>query len=122
MLMLKEGNMFDAKFTQREATYIFVRTNLEDELYACDNSNDDSEDFTCNAEEFETCVARLCNEKVPEAYNEKYSVTLDSFLSLVFVPTYRTVLKKRGVTVPVEKAAEKESQKRKEESRQQGGE
>ena len=93
--------MIDAQFTQREATYILVRVNLADELYSDEEPGADDE-ATCTAEEFELMVARLAREKVPES-SEAFASVLDSFLSLVFVPTYRTVLKKKGILVPVDK-------------------
>ena len=90
--------MIDATFTARESTYIFVRTNLADELYAADSPSDD--EATCTCEEFELMVARLAREKIPRS-SEPFAQTLDAFLSLVFVPTYRTVLKRKGIVVPL---------------------
>ena len=50
--------------------------------------------------EFELMVARLAREKIPRS-SEPFAQTLDAFLSLVFVPTYRTVLKRKGIVVPL---------------------
>ena len=45
-------------------------------------------------------VARLAKEKIPDA-TEPFEETLDSFLTLMLVPTFRTVLKRRGIAVPL---------------------
>ena len=45
-------------------------------------------------------VARLAREKIP-ASTEPFDEVLDSFLTLMFEPTYRANLKKRGLTVPL---------------------
>ena len=94
---LKEGGMLSNDFTQREATHIFVRANLFDELYAGDVP--DNSDMTVTMEEFRQMVARLAHEKVPNA-TTPFHETLDSFITLIFVPAYRTALKKRGIAVP----------------------
>ena len=51
-------------------------------------------------DEFGQLCARLANEKVPNA-DGSFAETLDTFLTLFFAPTYRTLLKKRGVNVPL---------------------
>ena len=86
-----------------------MRTNLAEELYSKEPPEEakGEDDFTANVEEFEICVARLAKEKVPDAA-EPFEETLDSFLSLVFIPTFRTILKKKGIAVPVAPERERE--------------
>ena len=45
--------------------------------------------------EFEQMVVLLAREKVPDS-TEPFATTLESFVGLIFVPTYRALLKKRG--------------------------
>lgn len=80
-----------------------MRVNLADELYSSDEPNDD--EASCTEDEFELMVARLAREKVPHSEEplSAFETTLHSFLSLVFIPTYRRVLKKRGIAIPIEK-------------------
>ena len=61
--MMRDGDLIDKQFTQREATEIFVRVNLADELYSADSSAD-SADTAIDADEFHLMVARLAREKV----------------------------------------------------------
>lgn len=96
--MLKEGSMIDSKFTQREATYIFVRVNIADELFAPELKEDS--EAAATVDEFELMVARLAREKVPDS-NEPLETTLDSFINLIFTPAYRAALKRRGAFVPM---------------------
>lgn len=96
--MAKEGHMISVDFTQREATEIFMRVNLIDELFAVESPSEDEK--TASMDEFELMVARLAHEKVVDAAGP-FASTLDAFLTLIFVPTYRKILKARGYTVPV---------------------
>lgn len=95
--MMQDGNMFDKEFTKREATEIFVRVNLVDELFAPEAPSDDEK--TTSIDEFESMLARLAREKVPGQVS--FAAMLESFISLKFVPAYRRLLKKRGYAVPV---------------------
>ena len=76
-----------------------MRVNLDNELFN-EVEKDERDGASCNEEEFESMVARLAREKIPES-DEPFEVTLDSFLSLMFVPAFRGALKKRGVAVPL---------------------
>ena len=76
-----------------------MRVNLDDELYN-DGERTSDDEASCSEEEFELMVARLAREKIPNS-EEPFEATLDSFLTLLFVPTFRACLKKRGVTVPL---------------------
>ena len=51
-------------------------------------------------DEFELLCARLANEKVSNT-DVPLAESLDTFLTLFFAPTYRTLLKKRGIEVPL---------------------
>ena len=53
-----------------------------------DCPNDD--EATCTCGEFEQMVTRLAREKVPDA-TEPFEATLDAFLTLHFVPAYRSL-------------------------------
>lgn len=47
------------------------------------------------------CVCAIASHtQVPDSV-EPFAATLDSFLGLVFVPTFRNVLKLRSLTVPL---------------------
>ena len=65
----------------------------------CSKTIDTNGDGTVTMEEFRQMVARLAHEKVPNA-TTPFHETLDSFITLIFVPAYRTALKKRGIAVP----------------------
>ena len=72
--------------------------NLPDELYASEDPSDS--DGTCDMDEFELMVGRLAREKIPES-TEPLASTIEAFLTMVFVPKYRKLLKARGVVVPI---------------------
>lgn len=107
--VVKEGNLVDNTFTLREATSIFVRVNLDDELYAEEGTNvaqrerAAKDEAACDFGEFELMIGRLAREKILEA-SEPLASTIDSFLHLIFIPTYRKLLKPRGVVVPISEA------------------
>ena len=52
------------QFTQREATYIFVRTNLGDELFGGPDHAAEGSEAVVTADEFDQMVARVAREKV----------------------------------------------------------
>ena len=89
----KFGEMFDDKLTTAELTAIFTRVNarsLEEE-----EGDDDAEEL--DFVEFLEVLARMCNAKYPEADRdgESFATCLQSFLHLIFLPTYKKLLKKR---------------------------
>ena len=95
--MLRDAKLVDKAFTLREATMIFVKVNLQDELFhASDQDNFDSE-MECTFDEFQLMIGRLVREKVPENADtdEPFEATLDTYLELILLPTLEKAIKAR---------------------------
>ena len=94
---MKEGKMFDNNLTVAKLTSIFARTNSAAED---DADGDDDEQELC-FEEFVQLVAAVCDTKVPADTRKgvAFELTLQSWLHVVFIPTYNSLLaaKRRGV-------------------------
>jgi len=90
--MLDDARLIDKMFTLREATMIFVKVNLQDELFhASDQSSFDSA-MECTYDEFQLMIGRLVREKVPEN-GEPFEATLDTYLELILLPTLEKAAK-----------------------------
>jgi len=97
--MMRDGRMLDRDFTQREATTIFVKINLAEELYQV-NPPATGEATVCY-DEWELMVVALVREKVGCDAGEPFATSLESFLLLIFIPAYRSLLKPKGIDVPL---------------------
>lgn len=98
--MLKEGGFLDAHFTPRDGVAVFAKVALASEA----SSGQPTFDSPVEAQlaDFGLVVARLAKAKVLDSY-EPFEDTLDSFLTLRFVPIFRKLLAKRA---PKQEAAE----------------
>ena len=92
--MLDDAKLIDKMFTLREATMIFVKVNLQDELFhASDQSSFDSA-MECTYDEFALMIGRLVREKVPPnpESTESFEETLNTYLELILLPTFKKTL------------------------------
>ena len=91
--MMREGEMFDDKLTTAELTAIFTRVNAR----SVEEEEGDDDEEELDFVEFLEVLARMCNAKYPEADRdgESFATCLQSFLHLIFLPTYKKLLKKR---------------------------
>ena len=89
--MINDSQLIDKNFTKREATMIFVVTNLQDELYSCKNF---AEPMECTYDEFALMIGRLVREKVPPnpESTESFEETLNTYLELILLPTFKKTL------------------------------
>ena len=94
MFVMKEGKMFDDNLTVLALTSIFATVNSTAEE---EEEGDDDEQELC-FDEFVQVVACVCNAKVPEGMRdgEPFEFTLQSWLHLVFIPTYKRILKDKA--------------------------
>lgn len=91
---MKEGKMFDNNLTVAKLTSIFARTNSAAED---DADGDDDEQELC-FEEFVQLIAAVCDTKVPAETRKgvAFELTLQSWLHLIFLPTYKRILKDKA--------------------------
>ena len=103
--LLGDAKMIDeATLTEREAAEIFLKAHLLEEFFSTDVSGHDER--SAAVDEFEQMVCRLASKKVPKKAGrllagKSFAATIDSFISLLFVPSLRRALKPRGYSVPV---------------------
>ena len=91
---MKEGRMLDNTLTVAKLTSIFARTNATNED---DADGDDDVQELC-FEEFVQLIAAVCDTKVPADTREgvPFELTLQSWLHLIFLPKFRTILKDKA--------------------------
>ena len=98
----EEARLHDSKFGVRELVNCFVRVNIDDDLRDAATAGGGAGDSTqCDFTEFTEVLARLCNEKIPETQRtgEPFDMTLNSWLTLFFLPAVRTACKARMIKI-----------------------
>ena len=97
MFMMKQGGMIDANLTVAQVTAIFAQVNAQ----ADDDGERDDDSQELNFTEFKNMIYRIANAKIPkkDRGGEPFEYTWHSFLQLVFLPRYRSIIKdmKRGI-------------------------
>ena len=91
---MKEGKMFDNNLTVAKLTSLFARINTAAEDDA--DGDDDAQELCFD--EFVKLVAAVCDTKVPADTREgvPFELTLQSWLHLIFLPKFRTILKDKA--------------------------
>ena len=94
MFMLKEGGLLDVNLSVSRVSQIFTHVNTASDE---EEEGDEDEAELCY-DEFQNVIVRCCDAKIPEANRggETFEVVLQSWLQLVFVPTYRRLLKDKA--------------------------
>ena len=93
--MLREAKLIDARFTVREATLVFVKVNLHDELYHSWDEFDS--EFECTYDEFQLMIARLVAEKADAGWRVAgaFDVTLNAYLDATLLPIFARLVRDR---------------------------
>ena len=95
MIMLKDMGVLDETCTMREVTAMFVKVNLDDELYVEKKTQKSENSAELHFDEFWEIVVRVCNEKVPEPRDGPFEQTLDTWLRLFFLPAAKNAAERR---------------------------
>ena len=84
--MMREGHMIDEELTATKVISVFSEVN-----YKFSEGGDDDESQELVYEEFLELLTHVCDLKVPAATREgvEFEETFQSWLQLVFIPTYR---------------------------------
>ena len=92
--MMKEGKQFDDNLTVTKLTSIFASINSAAEEE--EDGDDDEQELVFD--EFVLVIACICDTKVPaEARGDTaFEHTLQSWLHLIFLPTYKKILKDKA--------------------------
>lgn len=93
--MLKEAKLIDSEFTVREATLVFIKVNLHDELYHSWDAFDS--EFECTYDEFQLMIARLVAEKADAGWRAAgaFDVTLNAYLNATLLPIFARLVRDR---------------------------
>ena len=94
MFMVKEGKLIDANLSVSAVSQIFSTVNAQSE----EEEDGDDDESELVYDEWVQVIARCCNAKIPEEARggEPFEYTLQSWLQLVFVPTYKRLLKEKA--------------------------
>ena len=94
MFAMKEGKMFDNNLTVAKLASIFACTNAAAEEE--EDGDDDEQELVFD--EFVQLIACVCDTKVPAhtRWGVAFEHTLQSWLHLIFLPTYKRILKDKA--------------------------
>jgi len=102
--LCEDAGLIDNQFGVREMIAIFVKVNIEDELYEVDEDDEDAEHDGDSSElcfaEFEELIARIFNARewvhVPESARQtNIENAFDGWLGSVFLPQAKAAIKRR---------------------------
>ena len=91
MFMVKEGKLLDDRLSGAKVQQIFTQVNAAE----AEEEEGDDDESELVYDEWALCVARICDAKIPEEARggNPFEYTLQAWLDLVFVPTYKQLLK-----------------------------
>ena len=94
MFMVHEGRLIDAHLSVSEVSQIFSTVNAASE----EEEGGDDDESELVYDEWVQVIARCCDARIPEEARggEPFEYTLQSWLQLVFVPTYKRLLKEKA--------------------------
>lgn len=94
--MFKAGSMLDDQLTPLQMTSIFTRINA---MSFEKGGDEDAQEL--DETEFVELLGRACNIKIPESnrHGEPFEHTWQSFLQLIFIPTYNKLIKQGKTTM-----------------------
>ena len=98
MFMCKEGRMIDSTLSGSRVSQIFYLVNMQSEQDAAAGLGGDDDESELTYDEFVQVIARICDAKIPEASRggEPFEYTLQAWLQLYFIPTYKPILKAKA--------------------------
>lgn len=94
MFMMNEGKLIDPNLTVSTVSRIFTHVNTQSE----EEEGGDEDESELDYHEFKQVVVRICDAKIPEDKRggEPFENTLQAWLQLMFVPTFRRILKDKA--------------------------